>query len=68
MSNEKKLKAEFRVFLNKPKNINEVTKRAENVYWKEGFSRGTGVFKIQDEKYEIEIDSQTYEDIKEEII
>lgn len=59
-----KIKNEFRAFLNKPENLNEVTKRAENVYWKEGFSRGTGVFKVQDENYEIEFDNVDTDGIK----
>ena len=66
MSKEK-LIDEFRAFLNKPENlneINEVTKRAEKVYWREGFGKGTGIFKVQDENYEIEFDKVDTDDIK----
>lgn len=63
MSKEK-LIDEFRAFLNKPENLDEVTKRAEKVYWKGGFGRGTGIFKVQDENYEIEFDNVDTDDTK----
>lgn len=54
---KEELKKEFRAFLNKDVDLNEVTKKTSNVVWKSGFGQGTSKFKVQDEDYEIEFDN-----------
>lgn len=54
---KEKLRTEFRAFINKSDELNEVTKRVADVKWKSEFGSGTGEFKVQDEDYEIEFDN-----------